>query len=428
MGENKKSCYLSHFIKKGLLIPALFFAALFSFLLMVTIEYNVLSQIRVLPEYPFILATIAYFAVVLLIYLFVSAKDKKITFGDSISMGLLIASVIYALYLIFTIKTISVIRLTACGVIFLFSLAFMIISSIRFNPYEKAEIFYTKNNLNAYYHVIFKKFGFLGIFFVSLAITCFSYLTTKIQFAFPLSKKALIILYLIIPTLYLIIKTTKKKIDLFDATLFSATIALPPTFVLSVFSSPSRFYGKNFYIWVLAFLLVAFFFIVRLLTFDNSPIPKKEYKVFKKCRVLEYFYCYYEKFGFLFSLSVGSILAITTLGFSRFISPAVLNNIINKTVTDFLFLPTYYCVALIFGTFFVGSMLSVINVKAKKITFGDMFNVSCFFYSLLSLLLFAGLNGNVYIIFFAGGAFCHLIILIARIKQYVYARNKEVNA
>lgn len=425
MGENKKSCYFSEFVKKGMLIPALFFAALFSFLLMVMIEYNVLSQIRALPEYPFILATIAYFAVVLLVYLFVSAKDKKVTFGDSISMGLLIASVVYALYLVLALKTISVIRLTACGVIFLFSLAFMIIASIRFNPYEKAEIFYTKNNLNAYYHVIFKKFGFLGIFFVSLAITCFSYLTTKIQFTFPISKKTLIILYLIVPVLYLIIKTTKKKIDLFDATLFSATIALPPTFVLSVFSSPNRFYGLNFYVWVLTFLLVAFFFIVRLLTFDNSPIPKKEYKVFKKCRVLEYFYCYYEKFGFLFSLSVGSLLAIATLGFSRFISPAVVNNIINKEVTYFLFLPTYYVVALIFGTFFVGSMLSVINVKAKKITFGDMFNVTCFFYSLLSLFLFIGLKGNVYTLFFAGGAFCHLIVLIARIKQYVYARNKD---
>jgi uncharacterized membrane protein YiaA len=121
-------------------------------------------------------------------------------------------------------------------------------------------------------------------------------------------------------------------------------------------------------------------------------------------------------------------MAIATLAFSRFISPSVLNSIINKTVTDFLFLPTYYVVALIFGTFFVGSMLSVINVKAKKITFGDMFNVTCFFYSLLSLFLFIGLNNNVYTLFFTCGAFCHLVVLIARIKQYVYARNKEDNA
>ncbi len=424
MGKDKKPCYLSYFIKKGLIVPALFFAVLFSFLLMVCSEYNVLSQIMALPEFYYILGSILYFGVILFIYLFVSAKDRKATFGDSITVGLLLGSVIYALYLVFVLKTISVIRLSVCGALFLISLAYMIIAIARFNPYSEREIFYTKNNLNAYYHVIFKKFGFLGIFFVALAITCFSYLTTKIELQLPASKKALVIICLIIPIVYLLVKTTVKKINMFDATLFSATIALPPTFVLSVFSNPLKFYGGNFYVWVIAFLFVAFFFIIRLLSFDNSPITIKEYPVIKKCKVLDYFYKYSEKFSFLFSLSAGSLIALLTLVFSRFTSTNVFNSILNKETTNFLFLPTYYCVSLILGTFFVGSMLSVINVKAKKITFGDMFNVTCLFYSIFSFMLSIYVLNKIYVVFFACAGFCHLIVLITRIRQYVYAQSK----
>lgn len=424
MSNEKKTCYLSQFIKKGYLVPALFFASLFSFLLMVCVEYGVLSQIAVRSEFYYIIATLVYFAIILLVYLFVSAKDRRLTFGDSINFGLLLSSILYALYIVLWTKNVSVVRLVVCGVIFLFSLAFMIIATVRFNPYSAREIFYTKNNLNAYYHVIFKKFGFLGIFFMAIAITCFSYLTTLGKLELPAFKKTFTIIYLVIPVIFLIVKTTKKKIDLFDAMLFSATIALPPTFVLSVFSHPYKFYGHSFYTWVLAFLFVAFFFIIRLLTFDNKPITLKERKHFKNCKMLDYLYKYSEKFGFLFSISAGSVLALATISFSKFLGADVFKNVLNKTYTNYLFIPTYYCLALILGTLFVGSILSVINVKARKITFGDLFNVTCFFYSLLTFFVAIYVLRKAYTLLFLCSAFCHLIVLIARVKQYINAQNK----
>ncbi len=424
MSKEKKPCYLSHFVRKGLIIPALFFAVLFSFLLMLCIEYKVLSQICVLREFYFILATLAYFGIILFIYLFVCAKDRRATFGDSITVGLFLGSIIYALYLVFALKTISIVRLVVCGALFLISLAFMIIALVRFSPYSTREIFYTKNNLNAYYHVIFKKYGFLGIFFVAFAITCFSYITTKTELQLPASKKPLVIVCLIIPVIYLLVKSTVKKINLFDATLFSATIALPPTFILSVFSNPLKFFGGSFYVWVVAFLFVGFFFIIRLLSFDNSPITIKEYPLLKKCKALDYFYKYSEKFSFLFSLSAGSLVALLMLAFSKFTTITVVRGIIDKSIVDFMFIPTYYCVALVLGTLFVGSMLTVINVKSKKITFGDMFNVTCLFFSIFSFLLSVNVLNKIYVTFFACSAFCHLMVLITRIKQYVHAQSK----
>ena len=424
MGKEKKSCYLKEFIKKGFYVPSLFFANLFSFLLMVCVEYGVLEQIASQREFYYIIATLCYFAVILLVYLFVSAKDKIVTFGDSITSGLFLASILYALYLVFFVKRISAIRLSVCGVLFLVSLAFMIIASLRFNPYSKREIFYTKNNLNAYYHVIFKKYGFLGIFFTSIAITCFSYVANKRNVSVPEMKKVLTTIYLIIPLIFLIVKTTKKKIDLFDATLFSATIALPPTFLLSVFSNELKFYSADFYAWVIAFLFIAFFFLIRLLTFDNSPITPKERKFFKNSKALDYFYKYSDKFGFLFSLSTGCILALVTVSLSVYATPSAFRLILGKTTNDYMFLPVYYCLSLVLGTLFVGSMLSVINVKARKVTFGDMFNVTCFFYSILTFFLSIYVIKTAFAFFFLCSAFCHFMVFIARIKQYVNAQNK----
>lgn len=421
MSKEKRPCYLSAFIKKGFIVPALFFAVLFSFLLMVCVEYGVLGQLSIRREYYYVLATLAYFLVILLIYLFVSAKDRRLAFGDSITMGLFLASIIYALYLILYAKNISVVRLVACGIIFVFSLAFMIIASARYNPFSEREIFYTKNNLNAYYHVIFKKYGFFGIYIVAIAITCLSYVFAQIKLEIPAIKKTFTIIYLIIPAIFLVVKTTKKKIDLFDATLFSATIALPPTFILSVFSNPYKFYGTTFYVWVIAFLFVFFFFLIRLLTFDNTPIVLKERKHFKNCKTLDYFYKYSEKFGFLFSLSAGSLLALASVAFSRYAFSAPLLQMLKKIT---LFIPTYYCLTLIVGTLLVGSMLSIINVKARKITFGDLLNVTCFFYSALTFILSLYVLRTAFALFFACSAFCHLIVLIARVKQYVNAQKR----
>lgn len=418
MGKEKKPCYLFNFIKKGYIIPALFFTALFSFVFILCYEYDVISQISGLKEYYFILATLAYFAVILFVYLFVSAKSRKIVFGDTITIGVMLSTIIYFFYLSFYQKDLSFTRIIVSGVFFLVSFAFVIMSSFRFNPSKEREIFYTKNNLNGYYHVMFKKFGFLFTFLSALAITFLIYSLTKIKIPSSSGKRTLLYFCLAVIVLYGIFKTTNKKIHLFDVNIFSAVISLPPTFVLIVFSQTPRLSNIYFYAWVFYFMIVAFFFIIRLLTFDNSPIIDKEYKIFNKFPASTYFVKFAQKFGFFYSLAAACVLTLATHTLLGFTSLTMIYNIINKYVTTYLIFPVYFCTILLFGSYLLGSVLALINIKAKKITFGDIFNVIGIFYSLLSLILTYGVAHVAYSLLFGSAFVCHLIVFVARIKQF----------
>ena len=120
---------------------------------------------------------------------------------------------------------------------------------------------------------------------------------------------------------------------------------------------------------------------------------------------------------------VATLYVVLTLSFAP-ISYAGFQFRVSEILVLLCFYDPKYCVALILGTFFVGSMLSVINVKTKKITFGDMFNVTCLFYSIFSFMLSIYVLNKIYVVFFACAGFCHLIVLITRIRQYVYAQSK----
>lgn len=418
MGKEKKSCYLLSFFKKGYVIPALFFTALFSFVFILCFEYEVVRQISNLKEYYFILATLAYFAIILFVYLFVSAKARKMTFGDSITVGVMLSTLVYVLYLCFYQKDISMLRLGVCAIFFFVALAFIIMAAIRFNPSKEREIFYTKNNLNGYYHVIFKKFGFLGTLLTAFALTCFIYSLSKIKLPDTRGKDGIMYVCALLILVFMIFKTTTKKVNLFDANIFSAVISLPPTFVLIVFSQSNKFSNPFFYGWALYFLVVTFFFIVRVLSFDNSPIIEKEYKILNRFPSLTYFAKYSQKFGFLYSLSIACILALITHTLLNFTYLTTIYNIINKHITTYLIFPVYFCVIILLGSYLLGSVLALINIKAKKITFGDTFNVVAIFYSLISFLLTLGITHTAYPLLFGSAFVCHLIVFVARIRQF----------
>ncbi len=178
-----KPKYFSEFMVKGYIFPAILLAAIFSTILAIAFQFDLLSQLSNDNSKIFTFAFVGFFLVVLSVYSCSKIRYSQVGFNDAISFGYFFAGIFYLIYLAiygegfqyFDAKNILI------GVLFIvFGLIISLLSSAFYNYGVTDE----EIDDNCYFAKTSKKFGFISIILCAIVINFLFFILLNIKYDF----------------------------------------------------------------------------------------------------------------------------------------------------------------------------------------------------------------------------------------------------
>lgn len=417
MKKGNKLLFLSHFIKKAYFIPMLFFAGVFITLLMANLHFGFISVMQSNMKW-FTVCCLSYFGVLFLLYIFSNVKNKSISISDSLAFAIVITCVFYLIYVMVFLHNFNIARIATFAGILLATIISIVYRVSKYQPDERQKnITYNKSNLNGYFHSLSRHFTFFGIIVFALVITCLFLILTEPKPTphnyVDSQRYVQHIVLLSILLLFLIVSASFRKITLLDAGLVSGILTIPPalTYILLVASSTARPSLLRYFL--IAVCFIVFLIIIRLLSFSVFK-PEKETDIADmQPSYKNFFNRYTKKFGWFLTVAAACATALLIVflsyywNFERYIANGRL---------DFRVLFVFVPVALLFSTLCVGLFLSIVNFKAKDVTYGDFFTVFNIFFAIAGIVAFNNTIATFEVYAMLGIIVYSLTILVARFK------------
>lgn len=423
--ENKPS-FFGEFFKKCYFIPALFFLALYISILSLDYKYKIISSLK---SYSLLLPmaiAFGYFGLFLVGNFIASIKKKQFLLSDAIALALLVGSVAYLFFITLYVKSFGLFRLLFFIAILFLLLVFIIFRIVFFSvESKKSVIYYTKNNINGYILTFTKKYSFLAVILASTVIymLAFIMMDSTIRLFDQDDKTVLYAVLLGVFTLTFSIGSTFRRITLIDPALISSLISVPPMFLYASLLKDKELSVQ--YLIAVGFftILVLFFCFIRYSSFNISVIDKSSSVKLSKCPVVNYFGAYIKKYSILLTVATASLLTLATLYIVKFI-PIITNAFENSDSISYPFFSLAYVIISVFGTLFIGLILSLCNIKSSRITYGDFFTVLIMLFSLIATFTLNNVITEYDLIIDLSLLIISTTVLISRIK-IKYQLNKN---
>ncbi len=391
--KKERNNYFSTLLKKGYVLYAVLFTFVALTVLAFGSESSLFDKLATAKNWNvFILVSVGVYLAIGLWYCIDSLLKKQINMSDSLTLAVTASSVLYLAYRLFYLKSYDVSWILVCIFAALIGVALIVIKNALFN--SPAICNTNKSNkvsaLN-YYKALFAKFPVFSIICLSVVELCamllFACPTLNVYLSnFKLCESLVtIIICLVLPLAYVVIKAVSSKISALDAILLSLFISLPLMFFYILFTHGI---SNVMVIWNVLFALVTLLTIIRFICFDFTLSGEV-----KECSCKNVFFNYAKKtdakFGLLPALALGSLLA---LAYSHVFNPGHLHSVIMKIklsgmIANPAFFPIATMFAIIYGTLLVLGLFAIVGMASKKVHLGD-FAVAV----LASFAVFASIN------------------------------------
>ncbi|MDY6366970.1 MAG: hypothetical protein SPL13_00405 [Clostridia bacterium] len=317
----------------------------------------------------FTFATIGYVVLIGTYYVFLSPRLKSTSFAFSIGIGLMLSGLVFVLYTYLELKVFTLVRILIAAGLFALGLVYVIASCLL----NKKE---TENY--GYYLSAVKKFSFAGIFCLAVIISCVFYLLTKKSFIDAMVKTGngtapvLLMAYIFIALAFLttVVTISSKKTEVLDIFLLSTILALPECALISVFicGAPE---GQIVFLSIACGIVLLLLLARKIVFFNKNTIGIEPVNA-------GYFRAFLSKYSFLAALTigVGAFLVMFTFFSGAYVS-RIIDILWGKMYIQTIYVPIFFivlCTVILMG---MGFGISMLTVNAKRICFGDFFNVAC---------------------------------------------------
>ncbi len=388
-----RNSYIAKFFKNFHFIPALFISSVLATLFIGCEWFGVFDNLMKGNFAYYNICISAYFVLIYIVYALAECKNEKLSVVDPTNLAIMLASLIYVIYVLFISKTFTLIKLLVPGALFLVMLFVTVMRTAYFKPYEKkGKVYYTKNSINAYYHTLTKNHSFFAIFLFAVALSSLSYLVISSGFTVNF-KSSKFILPIIVAGLFLsllIFNSITKKISVLDAALLGATLSLLP--ILSQILFVAHGTVKRIYLSYFAIALgtVIILTILRFIFFDISKIGKNSSENFSDVRIVNYFKKVSHKYGMGIIITVSFFSVIFFLFMINFADATKFIKVEDTIVLiNYKLIPSCVINLLFIGTIIMGATLTATGIKSVKITFADFLMLTNLVFSIVASAIFA---------------------------------------
>ncbi len=385
--------YIAKFFKDLYFIPALFIASILSTIFIACEGYGIFDNLVKGSFSHYLISTASFFTAIYLIYALAESKNKRLNIVDAMNFAIILSSIAYVLFVIFGSKKFSIIKFVIPGALIIIMVVVAVIRNVYFNPYDdKGKIYFTKNSINAYYHTLTKNHSFFGIYLFSVAITCIAYLVIRSGYTVNLSSSRIILPFVVLGLFLasLILNSISKKISLLDASVLGMTMSLPPILFQIIFLVPSTVKQEIYFsYWLIILGVVLILTLLRYIFFDISKIGKNTSQTFSENTLVNYFkrVSYKYGIGIIVTVAFASVvilfLMLTFADITKFFVFAE-----GQLRITFNLFPALIINLLFIGTILLGAFLSLVNLKAVKITFADFLMLTNLIFSVVASLVF----------------------------------------
>ncbi len=383
-----RNSYLAKYFKSFSFIPTLFIASITCTALVFLELFGIFDSMTLNNFTYYVTSTLAFFMLLYFVYSLARAKSPKLRLADSTNFAIMLTCVLYVIFSLFIMKKITLLRIVIpCG-LFVITLFISTVRTVYFKPYENSgEVYYTKHSVNGYYHTLLKNYSFFGVLLFAIALTCIGHLIVSNGFIINF-KSSSVIVPLVLAGLFfslLIFTSISKKIGMLDFSILAMTIALIPTLthILLLINNPQVKLTYLIY-FVVCFGAVLIITILRYVFFDNSKIGKHTSQSFGDKKLSSFFKKLSHKYGITIIVTMALVETIYLVLLLRFADVNLYYKLIEDKVSiNANLVPCLLANALFIGAIAISFILSVANVKATKITFGDF----CLFTNIIFSIL-----------------------------------------
>ena len=420
MSAEKKS-YFNELAKKGYLLIALLITTLAMTAFVASYDYGIFGTIMKHPKVlALVLVIAAVFAVMMVLYLLISLKVKKITVADAFYFAALFVGVFFLLYVLIALKSFNFRRAIVPIVLIILGAALIALRIKGFNKAVNESKAKSNNVIKAYFSEIFDKFSFFGIIIAAGVAVCLVYLVLNPSVVVELFHTKNFILIGVICLLPLVAFAVKgaisKTVTLFDAVLVMAALVLPISLVhilLTAFST------AKIILWA---VILAVYLVCLMFRFTKYEVDACSVKPACACKC--YFKSVANKFDLVTAIAIGALIALTasvllasgTFIDSLFEGGVSLKNIHISTKGLPVIVVTLSAIVGI-GLF---ALIALLGVKKKSVGISDyalMVSASFNVFGLITLIAYPSIVFLYGLLIFTAYTLILLIIRLTTIKK-----------